>query len=123
MEKYNTTIIFKELPDEFADVSKKAVKKPRKQYEVVGTFPSSSKPSKSYTVKIDPDTEEYTCDCPSWKFNQRKDRTCKHTDLLIGNKRQRQQNKLSTLQPKEVLKTVNDETVSELTKKKRKMRF
>jgi len=57
------------------------------RYTEVGRFPSATKPDKYYTVKMDANTGDYTCNCPSWTFNQRTDRTCKHTDKLVGNKR------------------------------------
>ena len=49
------------------------------------TVPSDSDPSKAYTVQYS-DYGNQTilkCDCPAWKFNTRKNRTCKHTDYVV----------------------------------------
>lgn len=43
--------------------------------------PSTTDPNKKYTVKWDSKLR-LTCDCKSWVFNQRGDRTCKHTDKI-----------------------------------------
>lgn len=51
-----------------------------KEYTVVATFPSS-KGDKDWTVKRD-EEGNLSCDCPIWVFNRRKNRTCKHTDLV-----------------------------------------
>jgi hypothetical protein len=52
-----------------------------KHYHFVLELPSKSKPNKTYQVKMD-EQGNLTCNCPSWVFNQRKDRTCKHTDVV-----------------------------------------
>ncbi len=52
-----------------------------KNYTYVCDVPSESNPNKVYTIKID-DDGLLTCNCPSWIFNQRRDRTCKHIDTL-----------------------------------------
>ena len=49
------------------------------------TVPSDSNPSKAYTVQYS-DYGNQTilkCNCPAWKFNTRKNRTCKHTDHVV----------------------------------------
>lgn len=34
-----------------------------------------------YNIKLH-ETYELSCDCPSWIYNQRGNRTCKHTDIV-----------------------------------------
>ena len=58
------------------------------RYEEVGRFPSKSRPGEFYIVKLDSTTGDYTCNCNPWIYNKRKDRTCSHTDKLVGNKRE-----------------------------------
>ena len=53
-----------------------------KSYTEVARFPSSSS-AREYTVKRD-EEGVLSCDCPVWKFNQRRDRTCKHTDQVLA---------------------------------------
>jgi len=50
-----------------------------KNYKPVDTFPSSSNPSKSYTVSED-DQGELSCNCPAWTFKKGNNRTCKHVE-------------------------------------------
>lgn len=54
-----------------------------KEYGFLRTVRSHSNPNKFYTIKMD---EEgfLSCNCPSWIFNQRRDRTCKHIDEVRG---------------------------------------
>lgn len=49
-------------------------------YMEIATFPSS-KGDKTYTVKMN-NKGELSCDCPSWIYNQRGNRSCKHTDQV-----------------------------------------
>jgi len=58
------------------------------RYQEVGRFPSKSRRGEYYIVKLNSSTGDYTCDCKPWIFNKRGDRTCSHTDKLIGNKRE-----------------------------------
>ena len=53
-----------------------------KSYTEIARFPSSLS-AREYTVKQD-EEGALSCDCPVWKFNQRRDRTCKHTDLVLS---------------------------------------
>lgn len=48
-------------------------------YRTVGYY-QSSKGDRTYTVKVNLETGKLSCDCPCWIYNQRKDRTCPHTD-------------------------------------------
>jgi hypothetical protein len=50
-----------------------------KHYNFVYQIQSHSNPDKKYTIKMD-DNGLLSCNCPSWIFNQRRDRTCKHID-------------------------------------------
>lgn len=43
--------------------------------------PSKSNPNKHYTIKVD-ESGLFSCNCPSWIFNTRRNRTCKHIDAL-----------------------------------------
>jgi len=52
-----------------------------KQYNFITTIPSKSS-SKEYTIKMRTDGL-LTCNCPSWIYNQRGNRTCKHIDTVI----------------------------------------
>ena len=55
------------------------------EYVAIQTFPSkSSKTGKIYTVKQRLDTDEYTCDCPAWKYNKQ-ERSCVHTLTVLKN--------------------------------------
>ena len=95
------TIIFEWLGDaleimdrkrrEEEDMEVRQSTEPNGRYEEVGRFPSKSSPGTYYTVKLDATTGDYTCDCKPWIYNKRKDRTCSHTDKLIGNKRSTQE--------------------------------
>lgn len=122
---YGQTIMLKDLPEQFKNAERSKLKKPRKEYRLVGTFPSTSDPNKTYTVKVDLETKEYTCDCKGWIFNARKDRTCKHTDLLVGNKRSRAQDVIKQgLTPAKVLDTIIDnKPLPPSGKKKRRIRL
>ena len=51
-----------------------------KSYNFFAAVPSSSG-RKNYTVKVD-ERGLFSCSCPSWIFNQRGNRTCKHIDAL-----------------------------------------
>ena len=48
-------------------------------YNFVATVKSHSNPDKFYTIKMRHDGL-LTCNCPSWIYNQRGNRTCKHID-------------------------------------------
>lgn len=50
-------------------------------YNFVTTIQSKSNPKKFYTIKMK-DNGLLTCNCPSWVYNQRGNRTCKHIDEL-----------------------------------------
>ncbi len=50
------------------------------QYNFIAEVPSSSG-RKNYTIKVD-GSGLFSCNCPSWIFNQRGNRTCKHIDAL-----------------------------------------
>ena len=54
-----------------------------KQYQFMYQVKSHSNPNKMYTIKID-ERGFLSCNCPSWIYNQRRDRTCKHIDELRG---------------------------------------
>ena len=54
-----------------------------KQYNFMAEVPSKSNPSKHYTIKVD-ENGLFSCNCPSWIFNTRRNRTCKHIDALRG---------------------------------------
>lgn len=43
---------------------------------------ASKSSDKVYTVKQNLTTGEYGCDCPAWRFNKARPRTCKHTRLV-----------------------------------------
>lgn len=49
-------------------------------------FKSNSNPNKTYQVKYKKYNGNYilSCNCPVWVFNHRKDRTCKHTEEVVG---------------------------------------
>lgn len=53
-----------------------------KYYNFVTQVQSKSNPTKFYTVKMRTDGL-LTCNCPSWVYNQRGNRTCKHIDEII----------------------------------------
>ena len=53
-----------------------------KHYNFVAEVQSSSNPNKNYTIKMTIDGL-LTCNCPSWIYNQRGNRTCKHVDQVI----------------------------------------
>ena len=50
-----------------------------KNYSPVATYPSSSNPSKTYTVSVDSDGN-LSCTCPAWVFKKQGARTCKHVE-------------------------------------------
>ncbi len=52
-----------------------------KSYNFIAEVPSKSNPNKRYTIKVDA-AGLFSCNCPSWIFNQRGNRTCKHVDAL-----------------------------------------
>jgi len=52
-----------------------------KQYNFMTEVPSKSNPNKHYTIKVD-ESGLFSCSCPSWIFNTRRNRTCKHIDAL-----------------------------------------
>ncbi len=53
-----------------------------KSYTKVASFPSSSNPSKTYTVSKD-EEGALSCDCPAWKFKKGEgSRTCKHVQAV-----------------------------------------
>ena len=54
-----------------------------KEYNFLTEVPSKSNPNKHYTIKVD-ESGLFSCNCPSWIFNQRGNRTCKHIDALRG---------------------------------------
>jgi hypothetical protein len=45
---------------------------------------SSSNAADWYRVALDRRTRALSCDCAQYTFNQRGDRTCKHTDFVAG---------------------------------------
>lgn len=51
-----------------------------KQYNFLAEVPSSSG-KRTYTIKVD-ESGMFSCNCPSWIFNTRRNRTCKHIDAL-----------------------------------------
>ncbi len=55
-----------------------------KSYTFVAEVESRSRPGKTWTVKRDDSLGLLTCSCPSWIFNHRGNRTCKHTDAVLG---------------------------------------
>lgn len=55
-----------------------------KQYSPVASFPSSSNPTKTYTVSED-ENGELSCDCPAWVFKKGTSRTCKHVQEVERN--------------------------------------
>ena len=52
-----------------------------RRYNFVYEVQSSSNPEKKYTIKMR-DDGMLTCNCPSWIFNTRRNRTCKHVDVI-----------------------------------------
>jgi hypothetical protein len=52
-----------------------------KEYNFICEVRSHSNPNKFYTIKVD-GNGLFSCNCPSWIFNQRGNRTCKHIDEL-----------------------------------------
>lgn len=52
-----------------------------KQYNFLTEVPSKSNPNRHYTIKVD-ESGMFSCNCPSWIFNTRRNRTCKHIDSL-----------------------------------------
>lgn len=87
------------------------------RYEEVGRFPSKSRPGQYYIVKLDSNTGDYTCDCPPWIYNKRKDRTCSHTDKLVGNKREVQYDKVLTAKDKAIAAMERAENTAEELRK------
>jgi len=51
------------------------------KFRTAATIHSFTDPEKKYKLKVTSDGK-LTCNCPSWIFNQRGDRTCKHTDAV-----------------------------------------
>ena len=87
LEQKKTDKVWRELEGERKEEDMSFSPNGGERYEEVGRFPSKSTPAKYYTVQLDSTTGDYSCDCKPWIFNQRKDRTCSHTDKLVGNKR------------------------------------
>jgi hypothetical protein len=54
-----------------------------KEYYFMRQVQSHSNPNKHYEIKMD-EQGFLSCNCPSWIFNQRRDRTCKHIDEIRG---------------------------------------
>lgn len=52
-----------------------------KKYNFLSEVPSKSNPNKHYTIKVD-ESGLFSCSCPSWIFNTRRNRTCKHIDSI-----------------------------------------
>lgn len=52
------------------------------RYNFVTEVKSKSNPDKEYTIKMRGDGL-LTCNCPSWIYNQRGNRTCKHIDEIM----------------------------------------
>ena len=50
-------------------------------YKFMCEVSSDSNPTKCYQIKMK-DDGQLTCNCPSWIFNVRRNRTCKHIDRL-----------------------------------------
>lgn len=107
-KQFNTKVILKNKEKFKKENKEMPAIKDDKVYVEVGQFPSKSSPGKYYTVKISPSDGEYTCNCPQWIFNKRNDRTCKHTDVLIGNKRERKVQAATPKQVKEMFDEVDD---------------
>jgi len=57
-----------------------------KVYNPVATFPSSSNPTKTYTVSED-EQGDLSCTCPAWVFKKGGARTCKHVQEVERNGR------------------------------------
>ena len=51
----------------------------KKQYTLVATFESNSRPGKFYEVKED-EQGNLSCDCPGWIFARNGRRTCRHVE-------------------------------------------
>lgn len=54
-----------------------------KEYRLVATFPSRSKPGKTYDVKED-EAGNLSCDCPAWIYKANGTRTCRHVEEVSG---------------------------------------
>ena len=54
-----------------------------KAYSFYCEVASHSNPDKKYQIKMD-EQGQLSCNYPSWIFNHRKDRTCKHIDEIRG---------------------------------------
>lgn len=50
----------------------------------VATVPSRSDKSRTYTVKMNPTTQELSCDCPGWIYSKRDPRSCRHTIVFAA---------------------------------------
>ena len=61
----------------------------KKQYTVVGQFPSSTEAGKTYVVKED-EKGQLSCSCPAWIFKKPSTgRTCPHVEDVLGQRVQR----------------------------------
>lgn len=54
-----------------------------KEYSFLYKVRSQSNYDRFYNIKMD-EKGFLSCSCPSWVYNQRKDRTCKHIDTIRG---------------------------------------
>lgn len=55
-----------------------------KSYRAVAQYPSSSNPSKVYTISVD-EEGALSCNCPAWTFKRGTSRTCKHVEDYMVN--------------------------------------
>ena len=53
----------------------------KKQYNLVATFASRSKPGKVYEVKEDGEGN-LSCNCPAWIYKANGRRTCRHVEAI-----------------------------------------
>ena len=49
------------------------------EYRTIARY-KSPKRDKEYTVKLDLQLGRLSCDCPTWIYNKRGNRSCAHTD-------------------------------------------
>jgi len=76
----------RKLNKEIEDVEAEALaasEEPRPTSELIRTWPSASKPDKSYELRRGHDGEVY-CSCAAWKFSKVRPRVCKHIKAWAG---------------------------------------
>ena len=56
----------------------------KKQYKLVATFPSRSKPGREYEVKED-EQGNLSCNCPAWIYKANGKRDCRHVEEVRNN--------------------------------------